>query len=377
MSLRGHFLPMRVPSRTLLIAAFLLPGIAASAAAENAIKVTAVTPERVDLALTSNQPATAEPFHRAQIGTQVNGVVRKVLVDIGDSVKKSEALANISVPDLEQKLKARKAEALQLQTAVAAAKANYEAAKSEFQRTDTLVKSGSLTKKAGDEAKKRSASARAEFDAARATADVADAMVGELEALVNFSQLTAPFDGVVTIRDLDPGDLVRTTDGTLLQVEQLDPLRVVTYLPEREAVHLDIGDEAALVLDAFPGLVFTGKISRIAKSLDPKTRSMRAEMDLKNPNGKIPPGLYGRLEVVLEKKPKALVLPPDCIRSSDNGPFVYVIGAGGKIAKKTVQTGLDDGKRIEITEGLNGSEKVVGGMIGRLNEGDTVEVIND
>jgi RND family efflux transporter MFP subunit len=243
-----------------------------------------------------------------------------------------------------------------------------------------LVKKGSLTSKTGEEAKKRFAASEAEFASAEATVDIAEGRVGEIEAHIEFATLRAPFDGVVALRGVDPGDLVRETAdanraGPLFRVKQVDKLRVVTYLPEREAVHLDVGDAVEITLDAMPGKVFTGKVSRTSGVLDNETRLMRAEVDLPNKEGKLVAGLYGRIKIVLTKSEQTLVLPPDSIRRSEEGAYVFVVQGDGTVKKQAVTTGIDDGVQIEITKGLDGSEQVVGGMIGRLAEGDVVSVI--
>ena len=187
---------------------------------------------------------------------------------------------------------------------------------------------------------------------------------------------------MVTCRGLDPGDLVgQSTIGKdkgtpLVVVQQIDKLRVVSYLPERDAVHLDLGDPVEITLDSSPGKVIAGTIAHHAKSLDAQTRLMRVEVDLPN-DGTILPGLYGRMNVLLEKRAQALVVAPDCIRSSAEGPYVFVVGSGGSVEKRAVTTGIDDGHRIEILKGLDGSEKVVGGMIGSLKDGEAVTVISN
>jgi RND family efflux transporter MFP subunit len=145
----------------------------------------------------------------------------------------------------------------------------------------------------------------------------------------------------------------------LLKIAKLDVIRLKTYVPEREAVWADKGDKATITFDALPGQVFTGSVARLSGAIDPATRTMLAEIDLPNADGRIRPGLYGQVRLTLEQRDAALALPAAAVQFQDGGAFVFV-AAGDDVARRTpVQTGLSVGGWVEITGGLRGDERVV------------------
>jgi HlyD family secretion protein len=349
-----------------------------SAFVATAANVQTITPELRDLVRETIQPAKAKAYYSADLGVKLTGYVESVPADIGDRVKKGQALAVIAAPEMKEQRNALKAEERELETGVQAAEANLTAVESETSRIKDLVRKGSVTNKAGDEANNRLISAQAEVAAAKARLGTATARLAEIEAMIAYATLTAPFDGIVTYRSVDPGDLVQAAGGskggeTLLRVAQVNKLRVVTHVPERDAVWLDVGDAVELEFDAFPGKVFSGKISRTAGALNGSTQRMQAEVDLDNSDGKLLPGLYGRAKISLEKRPGALVLPAGAVRFGQGPSHVYVV-VGSTVRHQPVTIGLDHGDWVEVLSGLSGNEQIVNGMIGRLPDGAVVTV---
>ncbi len=343
-----------------------------------AANVQTVKPELRDLVRETTQPATAQAYYSADLGVKVTGYVESVPVDIGDTVKKGQALAVIAAPEMLEQQNALKAEERELETSVQAAEANLTAVESETSRIQDLVRKGSVTNKAGDEARNRLVAAEAEVAAAKARLGTATARLAEVEAMIAYATLTAPFDGVVTYRAVDPGDLVQAAGGskggeTLIRVAQVNKLRVVTHVPEAHAVWLDVGDPVEVECDALPGKIFNGSISRKSGALNGSTQRMQAEIDLDNSNGHLLPGLYGRAKINLEKKNGALVLPAGAVRFGQGPSHVYVVN-GSTVKHQPVTIGLDHGEWVEVTSGLTGSEQVVNGMLGRLADGASVTV---
>jgi RND family efflux transporter MFP subunit len=342
------------------------------------VYVQTVQPELRDLVRETTQPATAQAFYSADLGVKVTGYVDSVPVDIGDKVKKGQALAVIAAPELMEQRNALKAEEREIETGVLAAEANLTAVESETSRIQDLVRTGSVTNKAGDEAYNRLIASQAEVAAAKARLGIATARLAEIDALIAYATIIAPFDGIITFRAVDPGDLVHAAGGTkgsdtLLRVAQVNKLRVVTHVPERDAVWLDVGDAVELEFDAYPGKVFTGTIARKSGALNGSTQRMQAEIDLDNSNGQLLPGLYGRARISLEKRPGALVLPAGAVRFGQGPTHVYVV-SGGTVKHQPVTIGLDHGDWVEILSGLSGNEQVVNGMLGRLKDGASVTV---
>ncbi len=192
--------------------------------------------------------------------------------------------------------------------------------------------------------------------------------------MLSYATLRAPFAGIVAARSVNPGDLViADSPVTLLQVVTDKRLRMVTYVPERDAVLLSQGDPAILSFDAYPGQTFPGVVSRTTGVLDKQTRRMRAEIDVDNSKGVLYPGMYGRIVIELTSRPGAMVLPADAIRLNDGPAHVYTV-EDSEIRRVPVKIGYDNGTQIEILAGLTGSESVVANRIGRLRDGDRVTV---
>jgi HlyD family secretion protein len=341
-----------------------------------AAPVELVSVQKQDLKITTTQPLSVEAFHIADIGARISGYVSDVLVDIGDRVKAGQPLVRISVPEMEAQLAVLAAEKNQSAANVQSAQAQLKAIHSEYSRVQKLVERGSLTEKTAEETRNGVEQADAGLLSAQAAQAVVESKLKEQQALLNYATITAPFDGIVSTRSVDPGDLVSTSDTTpLLRIAQVGTLRAITYIPEREAVWLNNGDPVALSFDAYPGQSFDATISRTAGILDSKTRSMRAEIDLDNSKGLLFPGLYGQAVIELQNRRGALVVPAGTVRLNDGPAHVYAV-ENGTVKRIPVTLGADTGTQIEITSGLTGGEQIVANGIGRLRDGDAVSVKN-
>jgi membrane fusion protein (multidrug efflux system) len=327
--------------------------LSAAAAWGQSIDVPVVQPERRALARLSSQPATAEALHEADLGSKVSGEVTELHVDIGSRVKGGQVLARMAVPEL---IQARNAAAAQ----VAALRSAYE-------RTAALAERNSVTQKSLAEAKSR--------------LDAAIAVEAEAEAEMAYATIQAPFDGIVTARGIDRGDMVyqasspKGSGQPLLRVAQVDVIRVKTYVPERDAIWVDAGDPATVAFEGVPGVTFEGKVSRLSGVLDPATRTMLVEIDLPNTDGRIRPGFYGRTEIALERREGALALPSAAVRTEGGNAFVYVIGEGDTVRRTAVAIGIQDAGWVEIESGLTGGERVVAGNVSGLSDGSAVRAV--
>jgi RND family efflux transporter MFP subunit len=316
--------------------------------------VRVLQPEARDFKRVSSQPCTAEAFFEADLGAKVSGYVSELLVDIGARVTAGQVLARIAVPELTASRNALSA--------------NVDALQSEHDRAAMLVERGSLTQRALDEAENRLEQARAQLR--------------EVDEQLRYATIEAPFDGIVTSRAIDPGDMVyqasspKGGDEALLRVARVDVIRVKTFLPEHDTVWADVGDPATVTFDALPGRTFSSRLARVSGSLDPSTRTMQVEIDLPNPDGRILPGLYGRTEITLESRGDALALPATALRFTEDGSaYVYVISSGNQAHRRPVTVGVDDGNWIEILAGLSRDERVVDGLVGSLEDGEQVQVV--
>lgn len=329
-----------------------LLSLGSAAVAQQAPVVSVVVPQQRAFTLSSTQPGTAEAFYEADLGANVTGFVSELAVDVGSRVKKGQVLARLAVPELVAER--------------GAARAEVTALRSEYERTEMLAARNSVTQRALAEAKSR--------------LDAAVAAESEVDAQIDYATIAAPFDGVVTARAIDPGDMVfqasspKGSAEPLLKVAKLDVVRVKTYVPERDAVWANTGDAASVSFDALPGQAFAGTIARVSGAIQPATRTMLVEIDLPNADGQIRPGLYGQVRLALEHRDSALALPAPALQYDERGAFVLVAAAGDVVQRQPVRIGLVTGGWIEVTSGLNGDERVVTGAPAGLTDGVAVRV---
>lgn len=339
--------------RRLVAAAVPAVLLLAAVASAQSIDVRVVQVERRDIVRLSAQPATAEALHEADLGAKVSGHVTELNVDIGSVVKAGAVLARIAVPELVQ--------------ARNAASAQVVAMRSAYERTAELAERNSITQRSLAEAKSR--------------LDTAIAEEAEAEAAMAYATIQAPFDGVVTARTIDPGDMVfeasspKGSGQALLRVAKTDVIRVKSYVPERDSTWADVGDSVTVAFDALPGRTFAGKIARLSGVLDPATRTMLVEVDLPNSDERIRPGFYGRTEITLERRAGALALPNAAVRDEGGNAFVFTVGANNTAKRVPVSLGLQDSGWTEIESGLSGNERVIAGAVTGLSDGTAVRPV--
>ncbi len=404
--------------------------------AGQAVQVPTLSPRRGSLAKSTTQPATLHAYFEARLFTKVSGYLEKLNVDIGTSVSKGDVLAEVAVPELLTQRLARQAGIRRLESEerraqahlevaranadsygakvaqatadVARAEAARRAAEIELTRMSDLVKQEAVADRLVDEARKKYEAAQAEkvaaeaavisanaelvlsrsqavaseadLEVAQASTDVARRELDELDELLKYAKLVAPFDGVIAERHVDLGDLVRNTQTgssregpPLFVVSQVDRIRVRVAVPERDAPLVDVGDQAEITLQALQGQPLKGSVSRYSRMLDQRTRTMLVEIDLPNPKGRLLPGMFGQATIMLTAPSQSLVLPAGAVRHDEHGnAYVYVVNGASEIDVVEVTTGSDDGREVEITSGLKGSERVVGPVLSRLKAGQKV-----
>ena len=203
----------------------------------------------------------------------------------------------------------------------------------------------------------------------------------EAGVMVEYCRLVAPFDGVITRRGVDPGDLVRHAGGEqaagpLFVVTRTDRVRIRTTVPEAEAPLVDVGDPVTVALSsrALPPVKAT--VTRTSGNLDPSTRTMTVEIETENRRGKLLPGMYGEATILLHESADAVTLPASAVRFSETGgSFVYVVDRG-KVAVVDVELGSDSGQRLEILSPLTAGQKVIDAHLRRFRDGDVVKLLD-
>lgn len=407
-----------------------------------------------------SQPSFVESFERTSIFPKLAGFIKEWKVDIGDQVKKGDILATLFIPELVEDLETKKADvelakvqidlALKMVTVqeadVKSARAHLDETKadlekyqadfarwgSEVERLTSEVQKGvidpqillestnqhkaakaardsaeaSILKAKADVLSQEAATAKAKVDVmvARARLAVAQSDERRLNALVGYITLTAPFDGVVVVRNANTGDFVLPERGDptaserspnlspsgsapVYVVERTDKVRIFVDIPERDANHVHIGSKASVVVKAYRGKPISATVTRTAWTLNVKSRTLRAEIDLPNPEGLILPGMYAYGKVVIER-PGVRALPLAALTYNGDQTFCWKYEKG-KAVRTAIQTGISDGEWIEITNvqlppapngddpwmPIDGSEQVILGDLTVLADNEPVQVV--
>ena len=353
--------------KTLLWLALALPLAAqtpAPAPPKTAIAVAAPWVKNVTL------PAEALPYFRVHVGSPATGWVREVRADIGSRVKKGELLAAIHAPELTAAAEARaeetraaKQKIVQAAAMLRSAEANAAASKSEADRISRLASSGTVTPKARDEAQSRLAAADAmigEAEAAMAGAEAeslaAAARQTEAEAALEYTKLTAPFDGLVVERQANFGDFLGSDSvrQKLFVLEQTEPLRVRLNVPEHAAALTGAGDAVTLKLG---GREFAAKLDRVSGSLDPVTRTLTAEIDLAG--SALMPGSFGSATIAAAKLDEAVIVPLAALRTEADGSRFVTVLDGAAETKVTATLFATDGQNAVLSAGPANGAKVL------------------
>jgi RND family efflux transporter MFP subunit len=352
-----------------------------STKADNPPGVEVVLPRRATVAQRLQTNASLEAFEEADLFAKVSGYLSDVRVDIGDHVKAGQVLAVIDVPEMKQELAEAKAQLESKQSSLESARRQLDHNKADLALQNALAKDreqlgqgrGFISDRTLDQVHANADIAKADLGVAEANrnlaanqVDFAAATVEKIKTLLAYTQIVAPFDGVVARRQVNRGDLVqaatatRTTPlaGSLFTVQRIDTIRVFCDVPENDVPHLRIGDPAIVRPSGFDGKPFIGKVTRFSLRLDPETRNMRTEIDLPNPEERLYPGTYAEVSLEMNRRPDALTVPTAAVGSDDDGNFVYTI-TDNRITRLGVKTGLTDNGRIEVTAGLSEKTQVV------------------
>jgi RND family efflux transporter MFP subunit len=308
-------------------------------------------------------PGTTQAFTDTPIYARTNGYLKHWYFDIGARVKKGQLLAEIETPELDQQLQ-------QAQADLETAKANLQLASTTAERWQFLVKSGSVSKQETDQAVDSLA-------AMKATVTSSAANVGRLEQLQSFEKIYAPFDGVITARNTDIGDLIdagaNTQPQQLFHIAAIRELRVYVPVPEVYAPAARTGAPALLTLDEYPGEAFHGKLVRTSDSIDTASRTLLVEVDVDNSGGKLLPGAYVFVHLKVSMQIRSVTIPSNALLFRREGLQVGLV-RDGKAELVPVKIGRDYGSTVEIVSGLSPFDSVILDPADSLISGTKVSV---
>lgn len=311
-------------------------------------------------------PAEFRPYVEVELHAKVSGYVQKMNVDFGDKVKAGQLLATLEVPELNDQLNNAIATQQKAEADYTNAHLLYTRLKSVNQQNPNLVAEQEL-----DSAQAKDAAAFAAIAAAKADAE-------RYQTLANYTNIVAPFDGVVTHRNADPGSLIQagTTSDTqsrpLLRVSDNYRLRLDFDVSVNYVKDVHLGQEVSVKVDSLDGKVFTGKITRFTDKVNLDTRTMTTEMEVENPNLEIVPGMYGAVQLPVQKHPNALAVPSQAVGGGNN-PTVYVVNQNNEIESRPVKLGLETPDFYEVLSGVKERELVIVGSRSLVHPGQKVE----
>ena len=341
----------------------------------NVIRVARSTANN-DLELPGNIQAITE----APVLARAEGYIQKRLVDIGDHVRAGQSLAEIDVPEIDEQVHQASAALDQARAAEDEAVANLEQGRADLElaklsseRWNALVGRGAVSKQENDQYqtqyRSHVAGVRSLEKAVAAQKNAvaaAEANLARLEKLRSYRLVTAPFDGVITQRNVDTGALVNAGSTLLYRIAQTDRLRIFVNVPQSYASAVRPGMSASLSVTNFPGRKFQGRIVRTSNSLDPATRTLLTEIQVDNRSGTLQPGMYADVDLSAKRATPPFLIPANALLVRSDGSQVALVQPGGTVHLQRIEVERDYGDHLDISDGLRDGDSIV------LNPGDAI-----
>jgi len=327
--------------------------------------VSVVSPKQTTPAQTIILPGNVQPYITSPIYSRTNGYLKKWYFDIGAHVKQGDLLAVIETPEVDQQLQQARSN---LQTAVA----NLDLASITKTRYQGLLKAHAVSQQDVD-------NAVGAYNANKAIVEADQAAVDQYTALVSFEKIYAPFDGVITARNTDIGDLINSGSNSaaktdLFHIAQPGVLRVYVNVPEEYSQGIKAGMTGTLTLTEFPGREFEGKVVRTADAINVTTRTLLIELDVDNPAGTLLTGSYAEVHLAVPTQASAYLIPVDSLLFRTEGLRVGVV-KDGKVVLAPVIPGHDFGNQIEIVSGLEPDDQIIINPPDSIVQGQEVQIV--
>jgi RND family efflux transporter MFP subunit len=327
--------------------------------------VSVIRPSPIDTNSDMVLPGTLKPYVESTIYARTNGYLKKWYKDIGSHVEKGEILADIDTPEIDQQLAQARADLVTSQ-------ANLSLSTLTATRYQDLIKSDSVSRQDLD-------NANGDLAAKRAMAQSAEANVKRLEEMESFKHVYAPFTGIITQRNVDPGTLINAGNGgnatkEMFDLAQIDPMRVYVAVPQAYSPSIHLGLKACLSLTELAQRNFCGQVVRTANSIDPNTRTLLTEVDVPNPSGTLLPGAYAEVHFDVKVTGQRISLPINALLFRPDGTMAAVVGPDGRINLKKLTIGRDFGDSLEVLQGIDPADRVVVNPPDALEEGEHVNL---
>ena len=339
-------------------------------------------------------PGNIQAFTDSPIYARSSGYLKQWNVDIGGHVKAGQVLATIEAPEVDQQVTQAKATLQQTRASLDQAianqqqgKANEDIARVTAERWQNLVKKGAVSRQENDQYQAQYQAQVANLNAldqaiaaARSNIAAAEANLGRLQEMQNYETVKAPFDGIVTARNIDVGALINAGNGgaaqELFHLAATAKLRVYVSVPQADSRAAVPGLKSYVTLAEFPGRRFPGELVRTAGAIDPTTRTLLTEVDVDNASGELRPGAYAEVHLLIPEGSRSLILPVSVLMFRSEGLRVGVVRNGDQAELIPVVLGKDYGNEVEIVSGLNENDLVIANPPDSLASGARVQVVN-
>jgi RND family efflux transporter MFP subunit len=336
-------------------------------------------------------PGNIQAMTEAPVLARADGYIKQRMADIGDKVNAGQPLAVIETPELDEQVRQAEATLQQARSSVAQAEANLRQGRSDLEfarvtakRWEHLVSDGSVSVQENDQYQAQYRSKIAEvqsleqaLDVQRNGVAVAQANLARVEKMKAYQVVTAPFNGVITLRNIDSGALVNNGATLLFRIAQTGTLRTYVNVPQSYADSVHRGDPAVLTVSNLPGQRFAGTVARTADALDPASRTLLAEVHVPNREGRLLPGMYAQVALTTSRIDSPLLIPSDALVLRSEGPQVAVVDRNHRVHLTNIKTGRDYGDRLEVNSGIRDGDSIVanpGDVLADETEVDPVPV---
>lgn len=349
--------------------------------------------ERSSLSDTITLSGEFRPFQEVDVHAKVAGYIRKIYADVGDHVKTGQTLAILEIPELDAQLQGASAAIRRSRDAIRRAKSDLDRTESRYQavhlnytrlKQASTARPGLIAEQELDDAQAKDKEGEAQISAdgaalseAQNQLDVAIAEQKQLSAMSDYARIVAPFNGVITRRNVDTGALVQAgtnsnTQGLpVVSVAQIDLLRLTLAVPESAVPMIRLGTTVTVHVQAL-NRDFEGKVARFADAVNQETRTMHTEVDVHNANGAIVDGMYAEVKLTLAKKDNALTVPIQAVNRNGSHTTLLVVDSQDRIEEREVLLGMEGANQVEVLSGLNPKDRVVIGSRSDFRPGDQV-----
>ncbi len=355
-----------------LFAALSLPGADTNSAVS--VELTQVVAQHLEK--TNKIPGELKPYQAVDLCAKISGFVESVNVDRGSRVKAGDVLAVLVAPEMDARRAEAEARIATVQAELGEAEAKQAGSQSTYDHLAEASKTPGVV--AGNDvvlAQKAVEADKARVDALGKSVVSAQAALRAVEETLKYLRVTAPFDGVITQRDANPGSLAGpegSARSPLFRIEQIDRLRLVAPVPEADAQSIHIGNQVKFTVPAFPGETFTATVARPAFSVNPDTRTMPVEADVNNRSGKLAPGMYAEITWPISRGGETLFVPASAIKATTERIFVIRV-ADGKAEWVDVHRGVTEGDRVEVFGDLHPGDTIVRRATDEIRPGTPIQ----